>query len=74
MSADAGDPLVLTIQQMATLLLLSPRTIKRRVDEGTFPLPPLPLPGSQLRWHRATVMAWLQKPSTLRGVPGRRFA
>ena len=50
---------VLTRDEVAALLRIHPRDLRRLVLEGAFP-PPFKV-GRRLRWRRATVEAWIRK-------------
>jgi predicted DNA-binding transcriptional regulator AlpA len=61
-----ADDDLLTMQQLASVLNVSVRTIKRWRDQGIGP-PAVKLPSGRLRWRYGTVQAWLaaqeEKPS-----------
>jgi excisionase family DNA binding protein len=48
---------LLTVQQVARFLQVSPRTVKRLVARGQF-VPPLKI-GRAVRWQRSHVQQWL---------------
>ena len=49
------------LAELAALLRCSPRTIRRRLADGVFPLAPLPRLGRTLRWHTADVLRFLER-------------
>lgn len=51
------DPLMLTVDGVASLLACSPRTVYRLADSGRMP-PPVRL-GSLVRWSRQAIDAWV---------------
>jgi hypothetical protein len=55
-------PLVLTIDEMATLYRRAKSTIRRRIQQGTFR--PTPYDGPPYRWLRAHVESDLQRRVT----------
>ncbi len=60
-SADAGrsaaDAALLTVDDVAELLSVSPRTVRRMADSGAMPRP-LKL-ASLVRWRRSDIDRWL---------------
>lgn len=59
-------PELLTLDELAALLKLKPRTVRRHHDAGT--IPPAIRIGSTLRWNRAAIEAWIAQG----GKPVRR--
>ena len=51
------DPVMLTVDGVASLLACSPRTVYRLADSGRMP-PPVRL-GSLVRWSRQAIDAWV---------------
>ena len=76
---DAGDPEaasnelpdVLFLKDVAKLLRCHPKTLKRRLDAGVFPVAPIPGIDSRPRWSKAAVFKWLAA-SGAAGEPARR--
>ena len=58
-------PAVLRMAELAALLRCSPKTIRRRLADGVFPLAPLPGLGRTLRWHTADVRRFLERGGTV---------
>lgn len=56
---DYGGALLLA--DVARVLRTSPSTIRRRVQAGTFPIPPLPGIDNRLRWSGPVIKRWLEK-------------
>ena len=66
-------PAVLRLAELAALLRCSPKTIRRRLADGVFPLAPLPRVDRTWRWATADVRRFLERGGTVpRG--GRRVA
>ena len=55
---------VLFIGEIAEKLRCSVKTIRRRIQDGSFPLTPLPGIDAAYRWSAADVQRWLDNPST----------
>ena len=55
----AALPDVLFVDDVAALLRCSRWTIERRLDDGTFPVPPLESIDRRLRWSRRCVEEWI---------------
>ncbi|MCY4661987.1 MAG: helix-turn-helix transcriptional regulator [Acidobacteria bacterium] len=76
---DPGDPdaaanelpEVLFLEELAGLLRCHPKTIKRRMEAGVFPVAPIPGIDSRPRWSKAAVLQWLAA-SGAAGKPARR--
>lgn len=76
---DPGDPDaawnelpdILFLDELAKLLRCHPKTIKRRLEAGTFPLAPIPGIDSRPRWSKAAVLKWLAANGAA-GKPVRR--
>lgn len=51
---------VLTLAQVADLLLVSARSVQRLVEAGDFPAP-IQLGSNRPRWLRSEIDAWLEK-------------
>jgi excisionase family DNA binding protein len=51
---------VLTLQEVADLLQIAPRTVQRMAADGEFPAP-IRLGSNRPRWRRADVDAWLER-------------
>jgi len=51
---------VLTFQDVAEMLKVSPATVRRLWWKGTLPKP-LKIGGFHIRWRRSDIMAWLEK-------------
>ena len=64
-------PDVLFLEDLAALLRCHPKTIKRRLEAGVFPVAPIPGIDSRLRWSKAAVLKWLAT-SGAAGKPARR--
>ncbi len=60
-SQAATQPAVLTLQQAAALLQVSPQVVEQLADQGKLPGRQL---GGQWRFNRQTLMAWLQGEAT----------
>jgi excisionase family DNA binding protein len=54
----------LTIEQLAERLACSAKTIRRRVKEGTFPIPCLPALSRAYRWSSTDVDRFLAEGAT----------
>ena len=67
-------PAVLRMAELAALLRCSPKTIRRRLADGVFPLEPLPRLGRTLRWATADVLRFLERGGTVPRAGGRRRA
>lgn len=65
-------PDVLFLEDLAALLRCHPRTIKRRMDAGVFPVAPISGIDSRPRWSRAACLNWLATNSVVAGKPARR--
>ena len=63
-------PDVLFLEELAKLLRCHPKTIKRRLDAGVFPVAPIPGIDSRPRWSKAAVFKWLAGGAV--GKPARR--
>ena len=63
-------PAVLRMAELAALLRCSPKTIRRRLADGVFPLAPLPRLG--LRWYTADVLRFLERGGTVARAVRRR--
>lgn len=50
---------ILTIEELASVLLTSDTTIKRRLRDGTFPIAPLLGIDKRKRWSRTAVQRYL---------------
>ncbi len=59
---DCGD--VLTLEDVASVLVTSPTTIKRRLRAGTFPIRPLLGIDRRRRWSRTDVRRYLDGTRT----------
>ncbi len=64
-------PDVLFLEELAELLRCHPKTIKRRMNAGVFPVAPIPGIDSRPRWSKAAVLKWLAASGTA-GKPARR--
>lgn len=62
-------PYVLTLEEVAGLLGVTPRAVRRRVAEKRMTPPPL---GTRLRWHRDDVVAYLSDPGQFVADWGRK--
>ena len=52
-----GAPLLVSVERLAKLLEVSPRTIRRGVESGKIP-PPVRV-GSLVRWRLDIIYAWI---------------
>jgi len=54
---------ILRIEDLCRLLQTSDETIRKRLKENTFPIPPLPRRGidNKLRWAGSTVRRWIDE-------------
>lgn len=68
----AAMPTMLTVDDIARMLVCSPRTVYRLTDAKCLP-PPVRL-GALARWPRAVIDAWVAEgcPAGRPGRPGRR--
>lgn len=59
LSARFEGRVVLTIEDVADAIETSPRTIKRRLRAGAFPIPELPGIDRKHRWAVSAVAEWI---------------
>jgi len=52
---------ILFLDDICKLLQTSDETVRRRLNEKTFPIPPLPRVDNKLRWSGPVVKRWLDE-------------